>query len=90
MRNYHLVSLAIGLMSCGMSSSKNHETRSEKWQYEYKQNGCSTGPISGEGKDLQCKALLDNERNHFCAKDIRQDAYKALCGATPKDAGNSN
>ncbi len=69
------------LSACGiLSSDDGPSAKSEAWEYEYSENGCSTGKVTGSTKTQQCEALKDDARNNYCAKATREDIYKNLCG----------
>ena len=69
------------LTACGFLSSddKSPITKSEAWEYEYSENGCSTGKITGSTKVQQCEALKDDARNNYCAKSTRETVAEELC-----------
>jgi hypothetical protein len=69
------------LSACGILSSDSDgpSVTNENWEYEYSENGCSTGKITGTTKIQQCEALKDDQRNNYCAKSTRETVFKELC-----------
>lgn len=78
------------LTSCGILSSDNDGpiTKSEAWEYEYSENGCSTGKITGSTKAEQCEALNDDARNNYCAKSTRETVVKEICSEKSEYSGS--
>ena len=77
------------LTACGILSSDEDgpSAKSEAWEYEYSENGCSTGKVTGSTKAQQCEALKDDARNKFCAKSTRETVFKEICS---DNGGGSN
>jgi hypothetical protein len=71
----------IFLTACGLLSSEGDGpiATSEAWEYEYSENGCSTGKISGSTKAEQCETLKDDAKNNYCAKSTRETVIKEIC-----------
>ena len=67
------VILVLALSSCG---GDDKEPKTQRLTYNLTYNNCSTGEHSFNSKLEMCKGLLDNERNNFCASNMRADKYK--------------
>jgi hypothetical protein len=88
------LTLSLLLTSCGTSldrsESENVQRADDNWQYEFYENGCSTGKITGSGRTEQCKALRNEQQNNYCAKAARQLALKQLCLGDDPQSGPTN
>lgn len=50
------------------------------FEYEFSENGCSTGKQSYENEQAMCDGLKSTSRNNGCALGSRQDHFKKNCG----------
>lgn len=67
---------AIVFSSCGDSKT---ETSSRALTYFYEENGCPTGEHTSTSLRDYCENLLNDELNHFCAEELRIQAFRASC-----------
>jgi hypothetical protein len=55
---------------------------STSYSYSFESNGCKTGQHSFDSEKNYCEALLNEELNNGCAKEMRIERYKRECSAT--------
>jgi hypothetical protein len=67
--------LGVLAMGCGASV----ESSSEELTYSFKVNGCDTGEQKFRSKEDYCQGLRDEARNRGCARQLREDAFRARC-----------
>jgi hypothetical protein len=67
--------------ACGILSSDDDgpSAKSEAWEYEFSENGCSTGKVTGSTTAQQCEALKDDALNNYCAKSTRETVFREIC-----------
>lgn len=51
----------------------------EDYSYEYTENGCPTQKQTFKSRNDYCNGLKDDQRNHYCARGLRYEAFKANC-----------
>lgn len=69
---------ALALTACG---SKDEDSENTNYKYSYEYNGCKTEEHTFDGKDAYCAGLKNDELNHYCAYDMRKEAYEKACGS---------
>lgn len=99
---FTLVCLSVIFAGCSQSSDSKSEskpvtpgatetkieTKSETFGYEMNFYGCETGKQQFNSLAELCKGLQDDALNHDCARDMREEYFKAQCqGAQKKSAG---
>jgi hypothetical protein len=59
--------------SCGSIDKK---SKKEDYSYNFSYNGCKTEK-SFKSKGDYCKFILDDAFNNFCAREMREQAFKS-------------
>ena len=73
----------VTLAACGLSSDNDSSSDKKKdvWEYNFTENGCSTGDVKGSGKQSYCQTLKDDRRNNGCAENTRRVAFERCLAA---------
>ena len=67
------------LTGCGFSTDHDSTSSTEKWSYQFTENGCDTGPHEYSKKEDYCLALRDDSTNKGCAPRMRGEASRKDC-----------
>lgn len=76
-----VVILALGLASCQLGNRKS--SQSDDLTYSLTENNCSTGVVPYRDDADLCRALVDDARNNWCARELRRQMFQ-----TKKCAGD--
>lgn len=87
---YVICALAVLLTACGSDGkigTKVSKT-SEKYSYDFTDNGCKTNKQSSNSIDGLCRKLEDHALNNYCAYGMRAEEFKryncfAVLGGRP-------
>jgi hypothetical protein len=77
-----MLSLAALMFACNVKDEKKDE--SKLLSYQFKVGDCDTGKKTFTSLEGYCQALANDEANHFCAQELRQQQFQKSCSQVAK------